>query len=245
MQLPQSITHSLNHRSGGPLIHSIPLFAAKLTPPPLWQSNCFALSDLKISDDMSKEHENDFVNDANDIDTDSQSPEQMTDDRPEATDKTSPSESEAAEQKLKAELQEQKDKYLRLYSEFENFRRRTAREKQELIRTAGEEMAVSLLSVLDDFERAIKAFDAEKAEGNSTWEGLLLIYTKLKSTLERKGVNVMNIEAGSEFDAEYQEAITQIPAPDDSLRGKVVEVIEKGYTMGDKVIRFAKVVIGA
>lgn len=154
-------------------------------------------------------------------------------------------EQEGEENKLQAELQEQKDKYLRLYSEFENFRRRTAKEKMELIRTANEEMAGAMLPVLDDFERAIKTFDGEEIEGDITREGMLLIYTKFKSALEKKGVKVMPIEAGSEFDAEYQEAITQIPTPDDSLKGKVVDVVEKGYTLGDKVIRFAKVVIGA
>ena len=149
------------------------------------------------------------------------------------------------EEKLQAELQEQKDKYLRLYSEFENFRRRTAKEKLELTRTANEDMAGAMLPVIDDFERAIKTFEADGTQGDATREGMLLIYNKLKSSLERKGVKVMQVEAGSEFDPEYQEAITQIPAPDDSLKGKVVDVIEKGYTLGDKVIRFAKVVIGA
>lgn len=193
---------------------------------------------------MSKEQEKDYLNDTNDIDTANEGNEQLTDDK--ATDNGDTSSQQAeAENKLRAELEEQKDKYLRLYSEFENFRRRTAREKQDLIITASEEMAVAMLPILDDFERAIKAFDGEKNEDNSTWEGMLLIYTKLKSTLERKGVKAMDIEAGSEFDAEFQEAITQIPAPDDSLKGKVVDVIEKGYMMGDKVIRFAKVVIGA
>lgn len=145
----------------------------------------------------------------------------------------------------KSELEEQKDKYLRLYSEFENFRRRTAKEKLELTRTANEEMATAMLPVLDDFERAIKTFEADDVQGDSTKEGMLLIYNKFKSALERKGVKVMQIEAGSPFDPEYQEAITQIPAPDESLKGKVVDVIEKGYTLGDKVVRFAKVVIGA
>lgn len=155
------------------------------------------------------------------------------------------SQQESAESKLQAELQEQKEKYLRLYSEFENFRRRTAKEKMELIRTANEETATAMLPVLDDFERAIRTFDAEDVQGDTTKEGMLLIYNKFKSALDKKGVKVMQIEAGSDFDAEYQEAITQIPAPDESLKGKVVDVIEKGYTLGDKVIRFAKVVIGA
>ncbi|WP_224996841.1 nucleotide exchange factor GrpE [Cesiribacter sp. SM1] len=152
---------------------------------------------------------------------------------------------EVEEEQRRGELEEQKEKYLRLYSEFENFRRRTAKEKMELTRTANEEMASAMLPVLDDFERAIKAFEKDNSQSDSTKEGMMLIYNKFKSALERKGVKVMQVEAGSEFDAEYQEAITQIPAPDESLKGKVVDVVEKGYTLGDKVIRFAKVVIGA
>ena len=141
--------------------------------------------------------------------------------------------------KLEQELAEQKDKYIRLYSEFENFRRRTAKEKLDMIKTANESMATALLPILDDFERAMKSFEGEEKEG------ILLIYNKLKKTLEQKGVTVMDLKQGDDFDAEFQEAITQIPAPDDSLKGKVVDVVEKGYTLGEKVIRFAKVVIGA
>ena len=141
--------------------------------------------------------------------------------------------------KLEKELAEQKDKYLRLYSEFENFRRRTAKEKLDMIKTANESMAAALLPVVDDFERALPSLNEEDQEG------ILLIYNKLKKALEQKGVVVMKLQAGDDFDAEYQEAITQIPAPDESLKGKVVDVVEKGYMIGEKVIRFAKVVIGA
>lgn len=144
--------------------------------------------------------------------------------------------------KLEQELAEQKDKYLRMYSEFENFRRRTAREKLDMIKTANESMATALLPILDDFERALKTFEESDDKRK---EGILLIYDKLKKTLEQKGVTVMDIKAGDDFDAEFQEAITQIPAPEEKLKGKVVDVVEKGYTLGEKVIRFAKVVIGA
>lgn len=145
----------------------------------------------------------------------------------------------SAASKLEKELAEQKDKYLRLYSEFENFRRRTAKEKLDMIKTANESMATALLPVVDDFERALPSLSKDDQEG------ILLIYNKLKKALEQKGVTVMDLKQGDDFDAEYQEAITQIPAPEESLKGKVVDVVEKGYMMGDKVIRFAKVVIGA
>ena len=149
------------------------------------------------------------------------------------------------ENKLEKELAEQKDKFVRLYSEFENFRRRTAREKQELIKTANEDMVVALLPIIDDFERAFHSMKAEELDGNSIHEGMLLIYNKLKSTLERQGVKAMEIKVGDEFDTEFQEAITQIPSPEEKLKGKVVDVVEKGYMLGEKVVRFAKVVTGA
>jgi molecular chaperone GrpE len=147
----------------------------------------------------------------------------------------------AADTSLQQQLDEQKDKYLRLYSEFENFRRRTAKEKLEMIATAGEGIATALLPVLDDFERALKAMPAD----DSSYEGFQLIYHKLQKTLEQKGVKAMDVAKGSEFDAEKMEAITQFPAPEEELKGKVIDVVEQGYTMGEKVIRFAKVVTGA
>lgn len=149
-----------------------------------------------------------------------------------------------ATSKLEQELAEQKDKYLRMYSEFENFRRRTAKEKLDMVKTANESMATALLPVIDDFERAIKSFEQEDRDP-SVQEGIQLIYNKLTKVLEQKGIVVMDLQPGDAFDAEYQEAITQIPAPDEKLKGKIVDVVEKGYMLGEKVIRFAKVVIGA
>lgn len=146
--------------------------------------------------------------------------------------------------KVKAELEEAKDKYIRLFSEFENFRRRTAKERQELIGTANEELMRSLLPIIDDFERADKAFD-EKGDIKSFKEGYDLIYSKLKGATESKGLKLMETSPGDDFDDELHEAITQIPAPDEKLKGKIVDVVEKGYFLGDKVIRFAKVVMGA
>ncbi|MEQ8809879.1 MAG: nucleotide exchange factor GrpE [Imperialibacter sp.] len=155
--------------------------------------------------------------------------------------------SDAAEDEmtaLKRELEESKDKYLRLYSEFDNYRRRTAKERVELIKTAGEDVLAVLIPVVDDFERAKKSIDSEEVEA-SVKEGIDLIYNKLIKVLDQKGLKAMEVDTGHEFDPELHEAVTQFPAPDESLKGKVIDVVEKGYVLGDKVIRFAKVVTGA
>ncbi len=144
--------------------------------------------------------------------------------------------------KLQNELAEQKDKYIRLYSEFENFRRRTAREKIEMTQSANEQLIRALLPVVDDFDRAEKSFKESK---DKELEGIFLIQSKLKKVLDQYGVKVMNVGSGSEFDADFHEAITQVPTPDEKLKGKVVDVVEKGYLLNEKVIRFAKVVVGS
>jgi molecular chaperone GrpE len=143
--------------------------------------------------------------------------------------------------RFQAELAEQKDKFIRLYSEFENFRRRTAKEKLDLIQSANEQLLKTLLPVADDFDRAEKAF-ADKADKDL--EGFLLIANKFRKTLEQAGVNVMDIKPGSDFNADLHEAITQVPVEDDKLKGKIVDVVENGYLLIDKVIRYAKVVVG-
>lgn len=148
------------------------------------------------------------------------------------------------QEELKQELADAKDKYLRLYSEFENFRRRTAKEKLELVGTANEGLMHSLLPILDDFERADKSFNDE-VELKSMKEGIDLIHSKFKNALEQKGIKKIEVEKGAEFDTELHEAITQIPVPEKKLKGKIVDVIENGYQLSDKVIRFAKVVTGA
>lgn len=150
-------------------------------------------------------------------------------------------EDEAA--KLKAELADMKDKYLRLYSEFDNYRKRTSKEKVDFLKTANEDLLVSLLPVIDDLERAIKSFE-NTADAESIKEGVKLIYNKFTKTLENKGLKPME-SVGKAFDAESHEGITQIPAPSEELKGKVVDEVEKGYYLNDKVIRFAKVVIGS
>lgn len=193
--------------------------------------------------DQKKEFENDNIAE----ETQDQEQEEMSASRQEEGSQVEEQESgngDSAVSKLEQELAEQKDKYLRMYSEFENFRRRTAKEKLDMIKTANESMAGALLPVLDDFERALKSLENTDNEDKGK-EGILLIFNKFKKVLEQKGVTVMDINPGDDFDAEYQEAITQIPAPEEKLKGKVVDVVEKGYTLGEKVIRYAKVVIGA
>lgn len=147
-------------------------------------------------------------------------------------------------EKLKAEVQEAKDKYLRLYSEFENYRRRTAKERLDLIKTASEDLMVALLPILDDFERAQKAMKTSKDE-NALQEGFDLIYNKLLKSLTQKGLKPMEAGEGTEFNTEFHEAISQMPVEKKKLKGKVIDVVEKGYFLDEKVIRFAKVVIGA
>ena len=142
--------------------------------------------------------------------------------------------------KLKEELAGSKDKFIRLYSEFENFRRRTAKEKLEMVQSANEQLLKSLLPVADDFERAEKSF---KDQTDSNAEGFFLIQNKFKKVLELYGVKTMQVEAGADFNTDIHEAITQVPGPD-NMKGKVVDVVEKGYLLNDKVIRFAKVVVG-
>jgi len=167
-------------------------------------------------------------------------------DSPEPVAEAEGAEAKEAETEAKIEKTEDdhKDKYLRLYSEFENFRRRTAKEKLDLMKTASEGLMTALLPVIDDFERALQAAD-EKEEIKSFKEGVDLIYKKLLNVTQGKGLKVMELKEGDDFDADFQEAIAQIPAPKEGLKGKIVDVVEKGYYLNDKVIRFAKVVIGS
>lgn len=150
----------------------------------------------------------------------------------------------SAEEKLEQELAEAKDKYLRLYSEFENFRRRNAKERIDLIKTASSDLMVELLPTIDDFERANKANQSQE-DIEAVKEGFNLISTKLMKTLESKGLKLMDTEKGTAFDADLHEAVTQFPVEDEKLKGKIIDTVEKGYYLGERVIRFAKVVIGA
>jgi molecular chaperone GrpE len=136
------------------------------------------------------------------------------------------------------------DKYLRLYSDFDNFRKRTLKEKIELSKYASAEIIVKLLPVLDDFERAIKAFDLTQEAGQVTKDGMVLIFNKFLTILQQQGLEPMRA-AGESFDTDFHEAITNIPAPAPEQQGKIVDVVEKGYLLGGKVIRYAKVVVGS
>lgn len=147
------------------------------------------------------------------------------------------------EEKLQAEVQQLNDKYLRMYAEFDNYKRRTQKERVELLQTAGKDVIVSLLPVLDDFDRALKAMETA-ADVAPVKEGILLVSTKLKNTLAQKGLKDV-VSVNEPFDTDFHEAITNIPAPSEDLKGKVIDEVEKGYTLNDNVIRFAKVVVGA
>jgi molecular chaperone GrpE len=143
---------------------------------------------------------------------------------------------------IKSQLQEEKDRFLRLFAEFENYKRRTSKERIELFKTASQDLMVALLPVLDDFDRAIK--EIKKGGDDGLLQGVELISNKLRETLKSKGLEPINTEVGEAFDAEIHEAVTQIPAPSDELKGKIVDVLEKGYKLGEKIIRFPKVVTG-
>lgn len=148
----------------------------------------------------------------------------------------------SVEAQLQEELAKEKDKFLRLFAEFENFKKRTTKERIDLFRTANQEVLQALLPVLDDFDRALAQI--AKSEDDVMLKGVELIHEKLKSTLVSKGLELVEVKTGDDFNPDFAEAITQIPAPSDELKGKVVDVVEKGYKLGDKIIRFPKVVIG-
>lgn len=152
------------------------------------------------------------------------------------------SEKSAAEIEMAAKLAEMQDKYIRLSAEFDNYRKRTLREKMDITKTAGESIILSILPVIDDFDRALLSMEGT-TDVNSIKTGIDLIYNKLTAFLKKNGVK--EIEAFNlEFNADHHEAVTKIPAPDESLKGKVVDVIQKGYSLNDKVIRFPKVIVG-
>ncbi|WP_026977957.1 nucleotide exchange factor GrpE [Flavobacterium tegetincola] len=148
----------------------------------------------------------------------------------------------SVEEQLTQDLAAEKDKFLRLFAEFENYKRRTSKERMELYKTANQDVLQSMLPVLDDFDRGI--VEIRKAKDKSLTKGVELIHEKLRSILVSKGLEEVEIKNGDVFNADFAEAITQIPAPTEKLKGKIVDVIEKGYKLGDKIIRFPKVVTG-
>lgn len=193
-----------------------------------------------------KKQEEPTTEDLNNVNTENTQPEEQAENP--LADELNVNTSEAAaepsaEVKLKEDLALANDKYLRLYAEFDNYKRRTTKERVELLQTAGKEVIVSMLPVIDDFERAVKAME-NATDVNAVKEGVLLVQSKLKNILTQKGLKEMDAK-GTAFDADIHEAITNIPAPTDDLKGKVVDELEKGYYLNDKVVRFAKVVVGA
>ncbi len=148
----------------------------------------------------------------------------------------------SVEEQLAQELSTEKDKHIRLFAEFENYKKRTTKERIELFKTANQEVLLALLPVLDDFDRAL--IEIKKTDDELMLKGVELIHDKLKNTLNSKGLEEVEVRTGDVFNADFAEAITQIPAPTPDLKGKIVDVLEKGYKLGDKIIRFPKVVIG-
>ncbi|GGG62161.1 nucleotide exchange factor GrpE [Epilithonimonas arachidiradicis] len=160
------------------------------------------------------------------------------------TETTEPQNQENVSQQPTAEelLAEEKDRYIRLYAEFENYKKRTLKEKNEFYQYASKDLMTSMLGVLDDFERALK--EIAKNGNEADLKGVELIYQKFRNKLVEKGLNPIEVNVGDDFNVDFHEAITQIPAPSPELKGKIVDVIETGYQLHDKVIRFAKVVTG-
>jgi molecular chaperone GrpE len=148
----------------------------------------------------------------------------------------------SVEDQYKADLEQEKDKFLRLFAEFENYKRRTSKERLALFSTASQDVIQSLLPVLDDFDRAL--LEMSKHQENDLSKGVELIKNKFQSTLEQKGLSAVEVNKGDLFNADNHEAVTQIPAPNEELKGKIIDIVEKGYKLGDKIIRFPKVVIG-
>ena len=195
----------------------------------LLQSICTKMTDKEVKEKMNESDDN-VVN----INSD--------DSLSGSTHLNEPVEEESALEKVKDELKDARDKYLRLAAEFDNFRRRNAKERIELIQTAGKDLISELLEVLDDFERAQKQFETDD-DIEHVKEGSILIFNKLKHKLQSRGLKAMET-IGNDFNPDLHEAITNIPAPRPEMQGKVVDELTKGYYLNDKIIRFAKVVVG-
>lgn len=158
------------------------------------------------------------------------------------TDEVETAEKLSPEEQLQEDLAKEKDKFLRLFAEFENYKKRTSKERIDLFKTANQEVLQAMLPVLDDFDRAWTQISNSQDE--ALVKGVELIHEKLKNILTSKGLEQVEVKQGDDFNADFAEAITQIPAPTPELKGKIVDVIEKGYKLGDKIIRFPKVIVG-
>ncbi len=192
----------------------------------------------KQNDSNNTEHTNELNNDESVKDQ----IEELLDEAIEEVEAGADGEQLSENDQLKADLEKEKDKFLRLFAEFENFKRRTSKERIELFKTANQEVMSAMLPVLDDFDRAMN--EIKKAKDKNLLKGVELIYNKFSETLINKGLEPMDVKSGDVFDADLHEAITQIPAPSDKLKGKIVDVVERGYKLGDKIIRYPKVVTG-
>jgi len=210
---------------------------------------CNIIMNFKDMFNKNKKQDTPPTEDINEVNTENTTPEEQAENpladelNVSAEVEETPVNEVSAEVKLKEDLALANDKYLRLYAEFDNYKRRTTKERSELLQTAGKEVIVSMLTILDDFERAAKAMETS-TDVNAVKEGVALVQSKLKGILTQKGLKEMETK-GTTFDADIHEAITSIPAPTDDLKGKIVDELEKGYYLNDKVVRFAKVIVGA
>ena len=189
-----------------------------------------------MQDEIKKENEENIVKDENVEENATESQEQSP------TNEEDSKEEISEVDELKQEIGELKDKYIRLYSEFDNYKKRTTKERIELFKTAGQDILTSLLPIIDDFERTMKSTESSD-DLKAIKEGIKLVYNKFNTTLEQQGLKAFSA-INQEFDADIHEAITNIPAPNAKMKGKVLDEVEKGYKLHDKVIRFAKVVVG-
>jgi len=192
---------------------------------------------------MSKEDKNTMVDSEENNNSETSSAQTMDNENESNTAEVEDTEELTVEEQLHEELAKEKDKFMRLFAEFENYKKRTTKERIDLFKTASQDLMVSLLPILDDFERALLHIDDDK-EAEELRKGVLLIYNKLLNTLNQKGLQVIELKAGDAFNPDVHEAVTHIPAPEDDLKGKIIDVVEKGYKLGEKIIRFPKVVIG-
>jgi molecular chaperone GrpE len=209
-----------------------------------WQQIC-PFTENKLCAPMNKDKEtnkSEHTNEFNNNDTVKDQVEEVLNDASEEAEEVAEVEELSENDQLKVDIEKEKDKYLRLFAEFENFKRRTSKERIELFKTANQEVMSAMLPVLDDFDRAMN--EIKKAKDKNLLKGVELIYNKFNETLVNKGLEAMKVKAGDAFDADMHEAITQIPAPSDKLKGKIVDVVERGYKLGEKIIRYPKVVTG-
>ncbi len=186
---------------------------------------------------MSKKNKVEELEDILSEDQNSETGEATLDNRPDAE-----PEAASVETRLQQQLTAEKDKFLRLFAEFENYKKRTSKERMDLFKTAGQEVMTALLPVIDDFERALR--ELVKSQDKEMFKGVELINIKFREILKSKGLEEIKVKSGDVFDAEVHEAITQIPAPSKKLKGKIIDVVEKGFKLGDRIIRHPKVVVG-